>query len=143
VYGERERPEKFVRKLIHSMLADQEIPLYEGSRDHIRSYTYVGDAVKGILAPLDNPAPAIGQIFNIGTDVTTTTGKVIDIVESILGKEARIRNAPRRPGDQKETAACIAKARTLLGYSPTTTIEDGLARQVDWMKKNESKLNLL
>lgn len=136
VYGERERPEKFVRKLIHSMLTDQEISVYEGSTDHIRSYTYVGDAVRGILAPLDNPTAALGEIFNIGTDVTTTTGRVISLVEGLLGKKARIRNVPARSGDQKETAARITKAKNLLRYSPAISIEDGLARQVEWMKNN-------
>lgn len=136
VYGERERPEKFVRKLIESILTDKEIPLYEGSSEHVRSYTYVGDAVQGILAPLDNPTAALGEIFNIGTDVTTTTGRVISLVEDLLGKKARILNVPPRSGDQKETAARITKARDLLKYSPVTSIEEGLARQVAWMKKN-------
>ena len=73
VYGPRERPDKLYFKLIRCILEDREIPLFEGSEHHLRSYTYVGDAIDGLVAALDNLHRCTGEIFNIGTDITLTT----------------------------------------------------------------------
>ena len=135
VYGPRERPEKLYFRLIKSILEDQPFPLYEGSEYHQRSYTYVADAVDGILAALDHWDRCVGEIFNIGTEATITTGEGIRIVEEIIGQPVRIAHKPRREGDQLKTQANIDRARRLLGYNPSTTPKEGLARQVAWYKQ--------
>ena len=135
IYGERERPEKIYPKLIASIIEDREIGVYEGSENHIRSYTYVGDLVEGLLLSLDNVDKCIGQIFNLGTDKTITTGEGIQIVEDILGKKAKIKTIPRRSGDQMETRSDITKARNILGYNPKVLPQEGLEREVEWVKK--------
>lgn len=134
VYGERERPDKFFHKLIKAIALEEEITLYEGSDRHVRSFSYVGDIVDGIVATVDGREQAIGHIFNLGNDVTATTGEGLAIVEEILCKPARIVVSPPRSGDQKETAANIAKIRRVLGYNPKTSLRDGLARQVEWYR---------
>ncbi|MFW6303972.1 MAG: NAD-dependent epimerase/dehydratase family protein [Candidatus Sumerlaeota bacterium] len=134
VYGERERPEKLYPKLIHSILADQPFPLFEGSKEHSRSFTYVGDIVKGFMAVMDNLSKARGEIFNIGSDVEITTGEGMAIVEEALGKKAEIDHQPPRPGDQLRTHADITKAREILGYQPETEPREGLAREVEWYR---------
>jgi nucleoside-diphosphate-sugar epimerase len=133
VYGERERPEKLYHKFIESVLDKKPFPLHEGSESHVRSYTYVQDIVDGCLLVLDNPK-AVGEIFNLGTDKTITTGAGIAILEGILGEKANIVRMPPRPGDQVETAANIDKARKILGYDPKVRPEEGLARQAAWYK---------
>jgi UDP-glucuronate 4-epimerase len=135
VYGPRERPEKLYPKLIRCILEDRDFPLFEGSEHHRRSYTYVGDILDGLIAVLDNWDKCIGEIFNIGTDVSITTAEGIRTVEEIIGKQARIARKPRRPGDQLRTHANIGKARRLLGYDPTTTAREGLAREVEWYER--------
>lgn len=135
VYGERERPEKLYHKLIRSMLEDREFTLYEGSEYHVRSYTHVADIVKACDLVVKNIDRAVGEIFNIGSDKTVTTGEGIKTIERIIGKPARLVVVPRRLGDQAETAAQIEKARRVLGYSPTVSVEEGLARQVKWFKE--------
>lgn len=135
VYGPRERPEKLYFRLIQSILEDKDLPLYEGSERHVRSYTYVGDAVEGIRAVLDRWDRCVGQIFNIGTDSTITTGEGIQIVEEIIGKRVKVARQPRRPGDQLKTQANIEKARRLLNYEPQTTPREGLERQVAWYRQ--------
>ncbi|MDY6874714.1 MAG: NAD-dependent epimerase/dehydratase family protein [Chloroflexota bacterium] len=136
VYGPRERPEKLYSKLIRCILEDREFPLCEGSEHHLRSYTYVGDAIDGMVAALANFDRCIGEIFNIGTDVTLTTEEGKRTVEEIIGKPARITRVPRRAGDQLKTHANIEKARRLLGYNPTTTLEEGLEKTVEWYKQH-------
>jgi UDP-glucuronate 4-epimerase len=136
VYGPRERPEKLYPKLIRCILEDREFPLFEGSEHHWRSYTYVGDAIDGLVAPLQDLDQCIGEIFNIGTDTAITTGEGIRIVEEIIGKPAKIARRPRRPGDQVRTQANIEKARRILGYHPTTPPREGLEEEVKWYRQH-------
>ena len=136
VYGPRERPEKLYAKLIRCTLEDREFPLCEGSEYHLRSYTYIADAIDGLVAALDNFDRCTGEIFNIGTDITLTTEEGIRTVEEIIGKPARVTTAPRRAGDQLKTHANIEKARRLLGYNPTTTLKEGLEKTVEWYKQH-------
>lgn len=134
VYGPRERPDKLYPRLIHSILADEPFPLFEGSEHHQRSFTYVGDIVDGLLAPLSHTDRCIGEIFNLGIETAITTGEGIHIVERIIGRPARIEQRPPRPGDQTRTQANTAKARAMLGYNPSTPPEVGLADEVRWYR---------
>jgi nucleoside-diphosphate-sugar epimerase len=135
VYGPRERPDKLYTKLINNILTDTPFPLFEDSEHHSRSFTYVGDIMAGFSAVLRQPDRAIGEIFNIGSDSEITTGEGIAIVEDIIGKKAIIQRVPKRPGDQLQTRANIAKARRVLGYEPRTTMRQGLARHVTWCRE--------
>ena len=135
VYGPRERPEKLYHKLIKSILEDKAFTLHEGSEHHVRSYTNVNDIVQACDLVVKNLGVAIGEIFNIGTDKTITTGEGIRIIECLLGKPALKVITSRRHGDQTETSANIGKARRVLGYDPIVGIEDGLAQQVAWYKE--------
>lgn len=136
VYGPRERPDKLYLKLIRCILEDEPFPLYEGSEHHLRSYTYISDAVDGLVAALDNSDRCIGEIFNIGTDVTHTTAEAISTVEEVIGRPARIATAPRRPGDQLKTHANIEKARRVLDYNPTTPLREGVEEMVEWYERH-------
>jgi UDP-glucuronate 4-epimerase len=134
VYGPRERPDKLYPRLIQAILTDQSFPLYEGSEQHVRSYTYVGDIVEGLVRPLTLLDRCQGEIFNLGTETTITTREGIQIVEAIVGRSAQFERHPPRPGDQSRTQANIAKARRLLDYHPTTTPEEGLRQTIAWYR---------
>ncbi|MFH0911858.1 MAG: NAD-dependent epimerase/dehydratase family protein [Planctomycetota bacterium] len=134
VYGERERPEKLFPRLVHSLLADEPFPLYEGSETHSRSFTYIADAIDGFVAVLDRIEACRGEILNIGSDEEFTTGEAIRIVEEILGRKARFARRTPRPGDQLRTRANIDKARRILGYRPVRTLRQGLEAEVAWYR---------
>jgi UDP-glucuronate 4-epimerase len=57
---------------------------------------------------------------------------LISAIENALGKKARINRLPEQPGDVPLTCADISKARRLLGYKPTTQLNEGLPRFIDW-----------
>jgi len=135
VYGPRERPEKLYTKLIRCILKEEEFPLFEGSEHHLRSYTYVGDSIDGLVAVLDHLDECIGEIFNIGIDTAVTTGEALRTVEKVAGKPGKFVTVPRRAGDQLKTHANIEKARRVLGYNPTTLLEDGVEKAVEWYKQ--------
>lgn len=135
VYGPRERPEKLYTKLIKSIYDQTEFPLFKGSEKHSRSFTYVGDIVKGMAAVIGKEKKINGEIINIGSDIEYTTQQGIELIEKIIGLKAKIEVTPPRPGDQLRTTALIVKARKLLAYEPETSFEAGLEAQVEWYRE--------
>ena len=136
VIGPRERPEKMYTKLIELGLKGQAFPLFEGSDSHLRSFTYVGDIVDGIVSVMGNETKVDGEIINLGTEVEHTTKEGIETVEQVLGLSIALNVIPKRPGDQWRTKANIDKARRLLGYNPQTTLLQAVEQQVKWFKEN-------
>ena len=135
-YGERERPEKLYPKLIQCILDDVPFPLYEGSEQHSRSFTYISDVIDGFAAVLERLPTCIGEIFNIGTDQVMTTAEGIAIVEELLGRTMKRDIRPKRPGDQLRTRANIAKAQRMLSYAPRVHPPEGLEAEVRWYKEH-------
>jgi UDP-glucuronate 4-epimerase len=136
VIGPRERPEKMYTKLIDLGLKGEAFPLFEGSDKHLRSFTYVGDIVDGIVSVLNKEAVVDGEIINLGTEVEHTTQEGIEAVEEVLGISIKINVIPKRAGDQSRTKANIDKARKLLDYNPQTTLLESVEHQVKWFKEN-------
>ena len=135
VYGPRERPEKLFPRLIRAIDGGTPFPLYEGSAEHRRSFTYVGDAVAGLAAAVDRTEKLPGEVINIGSDEEFSTGDGIALVEELMGHKVEIAHKPRRPGDQLLTKATIDRARDLLDFQPTTSFRDGLKAEIDWLKE--------
>ncbi|HKK12671.1 MAG TPA: NAD-dependent epimerase/dehydratase family protein [Flavobacteriaceae bacterium] len=136
VIGPRERPEKMYTKLIDLGLKGEPFPLYEGSDKHLRSFTYVGDIVDGVVSVIDHEEKMDGEIINLGTEVEHSTQEGIEAVEQVLGKSIKIKVIPKRAGDQLRTKANIDKARKLLGYNPQTSLLEAVKHQVKWFKDN-------
>ncbi|MDO6597653.1 NAD-dependent epimerase/dehydratase family protein [Oceanihabitans sp. 2_MG-2023] len=135
VIGPRERPEKMYTKLIACAFNDDAFPLYDGSASHLRSFTYVGDIVDGVVSVINNEAKVDGEIINLGTEVEHTTQEGIEAVEKVIGKSIKINHVEARAGDQLRTKANIDKARKLLNYNPKTTLLQGVEAQVNWYKE--------
>ena len=138
VYGPRERPDKLYTRLIDCGLNDKPFPLFDGSRAHLRSFTYVDDIVDGIVSVIEKKEIANGEIFNLGTEEENSTETGISIVEELLNKKIEIQIKPARPGDQSRTKANIDKARKLLHYNPSTSLKEGLKHQIAWFKEKMS-----
>lgn len=139
VFGPRERPEKLYTKLIENLYYDNPFPLFEGSINHERSFTYVGDIVDGLAAIIGKEDLVNGEIINLGTDEVNTTAEGIKAVEEIMQKKLIIDHKPPRKGDQQRTAAVIDKAKKLLGYQPKVTLKQGLQEQVSWYLEKFTK----
>jgi UDP-glucuronate 4-epimerase len=136
VYGPRERPEKLYTKLIANALHDIPFPLFKGSENHLRSFTYVQDIVDGVVSVIGKVDLVNGEVINLGTEEENTTHHGIEIVEQILNKKIIIQEVDARVGDQLRTKAVIDKARRLLGYNPKTSLYEGLKAQVQWYQDN-------
>ena len=136
VIGPRERPEKMYAKLIKCGIEGTSFQLFEGSEKHLRSFTYVGDIVDGIVSVVDKDLLVDGEIINLGTEKEYTTKQGIEAVEKVLGHSIVLEVVPKRPGDQFRTKANIDKAKRLLNYNPKTSLIESVKYQVEWYKIN-------
>jgi UDP-glucose 4-epimerase len=135
VYGPRQRPDMGFHKFIQAALQDRPIVVF-GDGEQTRDFTYVADAVEAnwlALAP-----DAVGQVFNIGGGSRSSVNQVLGTLEEILGRPIRREQRPPQPGDVRHTWADTTRAREVLGFSPRVSLRDGLARQVEWLRKESS-----
>lgn len=130
VYGPAQRPDLAIHKFFGRIYRGEPIQRF-GDGTTRRDYTYVDDIVQGILKSLDYEGPAF-DVFNLGESRTVELRELIAHIEAALGKQAIIEEKPEQPGDVPITYADITKAKQLLGYQPTTEIEDGLKRFAEW-----------
>ena len=81
------------------------------------------------------PEGAAFEIVNLGESRTVRLDQLIALIAEALGVTPVIERQPMQPGDVRRTCADISKARALLGYQPTTAIEDGIPRFIRWFKE--------
>jgi UDP-glucuronate 4-epimerase len=132
VYGPGQRPDLAIHKFTQALFTGASIDQY-GEGETRRDYTYVDDIVQGVRAAADYEGPAY-DVFNLGGAHTLSLCELIRKLEAATGKKALIRHCPEQPGDMSATWADISKAKELLGYSPRTPIDQGLAKFVEWYK---------
>jgi UDP-glucuronate 4-epimerase len=133
VYGPRQRPDMAIHKFARLILDGKDVPIF-GDGSTRRDYTYVDDAVKGILGALDRDDGF--EAYNIAESRTVELSELVALIEKNLGKKAKIQRLPEQAGDVKRTYADISKARERLGYSSSTTIEEGIAKFCNWLKSS-------
>ncbi len=136
VYGACQRPDLAIHKFAKLINEGKSIPVF-GDGSTRRDYTYVDDIIQGICAALDYDKSDF-EIFNLGESRTVELRELISLLEENLGKKAIIDRQPMQPGDVPLTCADISKSRELLGYSPKTQIEAGMAKFVEWFLKTQS-----
>lgn len=135
VYGPRQRPDLAIHKFASLIDSGKPIPVF-GDGSTARDYTYVTDAVDGIMACTRKEFGY--AIFNLGESQTVKLSYLIELLEKVLGKKAIIDRQPNQPGDVPITYADISKARSALGYNPHVKIEEGIPRFVEWFRKAHS-----
>jgi UDP-glucuronate 4-epimerase len=101
-----------------------------------RDYTYVDDIVAGVMASLEySPEAKVPfEVFNLGNCHPVRLTELIALLEAATGKKALQNHLPDQPGDVPITWANIDKAKRLLGYSPQTSMEQGLRNFVAWYR---------
>lgn len=137
VYGPAQRPDLAIHKFFRKIHSGEPIQRF-GNGSTRRDYTYVDDIVQGILKSLDYLGPAF-DVFNLGESRTVELRELIAHIENAVGHKAIIEEHPEQPGDVPITFADISKAKKLLGYQPTTEIEDGLKKFADWFLSRQSR----
>lgn len=139
VYGPWGRPDMAL--YIFSKLISEGKPIHVFNHgDMMRDFTFVDDIVGGVIATLDDsPAAAGGEgvphrVYNIGNHRSEPLMKLIEILQDSLGKKAEIIFEPMQPGDVKETYADIESLQNDVDFAPSTPIEVGVPKFVEWFK---------
>lgn len=135
VYGPRQRPDLAIRKFATLMRKGEPIPFFgDGSSE--RDYTWIDDILQGVIAAIDRSRTHVGEyeIINLGESRTTTLSRLVELIGASLGVQPELRRLPMQPGDVDRTFADISKARRLLNYQPTTPVEEGIPRFIEWFK---------
>ena len=132
VYGPRGRPDMTPFKFAEAIVNGREFTLYNQGRPR-RDWTFVGDIVSGVLAATDTDLGY--EIFNLGRSEPVTMRDFVAVLEKLIGKPARWKDAPLPPTDLAVTFADTSKAHKMLGYSPHVSVEEGLARFWEWYQR--------
>mgnify|MGYP000651632105 CR=1 FL=1 len=134
VYGPRQRPDMAIHKFTRLILEGRPVPMF-GDGSTQRDYTYIEDILDGLVRCVDTPFRY--EIFNLGEHHTTSLRELIETIARHCGKEALITPRPLQPGDVPITYADIEHARTLLGYAPKFSMDEGIGRFVEWYKRKK------
>jgi UDP-glucuronate 4-epimerase len=135
VYGPRQRPDLAIRKFAELMMKGDAIPFYgDGSSE--RDYTWIDDILQGVIAAIDRSArvPNEFEIINLGESRTTSLKRLVELIGDAVGVTPKLNMLPLQPGDVNRTFADVSKAKLLLNYQPTTPVEVGIPKFVDWLK---------
>lgn len=132
VYGPAGRPDMSIFRFIKNIDIGKPIPVFGDGRQK-RDFTYIDDIADGTIKGLKK----VGyDTFNLGNDRPVELMYVINLIEEYLGKKAEIQWLPLHPADITATWADIGSSRKKLGWSPRTSIEDGVAKTVKWYIEN-------
>jgi len=148
VYGPWGRPDMALFKFTEAILAGRPIDVY-GQGKMQRDFTYVDDIVDGLVAAIDRPAevnaawdplkpdPATSgvapwRILNLGNSNRVELMRYIEVLEEKLGRKAELNLLPMQPGDVARTEADVTATKAALDYAPSTPVEVGIGRFVDW-----------
>lgn len=135
VYGPWGRPDMAYWMFAQAMLEGKPIRVFNNG-EMWRDFTYVDDVVKAVVAVLDKPPTEVppNRLYNVGNNRPVRLGDFIDILEKLLGVTAIRRNEPMQASDVERTYADIAALERDFGFRPNVSIEDGLAKFVDWYR---------
>ena len=149
VYGPWGRPDMALFKFTKAIIAGEPIQVFNNGK-HRRDFTYVDDIVEGIFRILDRPASsnpnwngaqpdpgtstAPWRVYNIGNNSPVDLMDYIAAIEKALGKKAEVQYLPLQDGDVPNTYADVDDLVAQFNYKPTTPVEAGIARFVDWYR---------
>ena len=150
VYGPWGRPDMAYFSFTKAILEGRPIELFNHGVMK-RDFTYVDDIIEGVVRVMDHipghdpswktemPDPATShapyRVYNIGNNQPVELGRFIEVLEERLGKKAEKKLLPMQPGDVLSTCADVSDLDAAVGFRPDTSIEDGIARFVDWYRE--------
>ena len=142
VYGPWGRPDMAVWKFTEAIFTGKPLTLFaEGKLK--RDFTYIDDVVEGVVrvgdvSPITSESGAPYRILNIGNYAPVVVNDLVAALEKITGKKANRVNASHQMGDVEATFADTSAIETLVGFKPSTPIEEGLRRFVQWYKEYQT-----
>ena len=149
VYGPWGRPDMALFLFTRRILAGEPLDVFNHGH-HTRDFTYIDDIVEGVIRTLDripaadpdfdpltpNPASSTApyRVYNIGSHRPIQLLRYIEVLEECLGRKAELRMLPLQPGDVPDTYADVQALQRDTGYTPSTPVEVGVRRFVEWYR---------
>ena len=133
VYGPSGRPDMSLFRFVRWIVEGDTLQL-NGDGTQQRDFTHVDDVARGVVAAVDR-SPGY-ETINLGSDSPVELNAVIDEIESLVGKTAKIEHHPFPATDVMATWANISRARELLDWEPQVSLKQGVASVVDWYMEN-------
>ncbi|WP_280770900.1 NAD-dependent epimerase [Salipaludibacillus daqingensis] len=149
VYGTHGRPDMAYYSFTKNIIEGKPIKVFNKG-EMMRDFTYIDDIVEGIVGLIghppkanpfwdrENPDPSSSyapyKIYNIGNNQPVKLMDFIQTLERHIGMEAKKEFLPMQPGDVQSTFAKIDDIQHAIGFNPSTTIDEGLKKFVDWYK---------
>jgi len=129
VYGPWGRPDMAMHIFADKISKGEPIPVFNNGNMK-RDFTYIDDIVAGTRAAVDKNYKC--EVFNLGNHRSEQLMDVVKLIEENLGKNAEIEFLPMQPGDISESFAGIKKSIDMLGYHPTTNVDVGIKKFINW-----------
>ena len=138
IFGPKQNPQgpyaAVIPLFIKGLLANKS-PVINGDGNHSRDFTYVDNAVQSnILSLFTKKREAVNQVYNIACGHQTSLLQLYNYLKQEAGSSLEAIHGDERVGDVKHSLADITKAKTLLGYDPVISVEDGLKKTFRWYK---------
>jgi nucleoside-diphosphate-sugar epimerase len=139
VFGPRQDPGSHysgvISRFINALLNGEQ-PVIYGDGEQSRDFTYISNVVDANLRAAES-ASAVGRVINIANGERVTINEVFEKVKKLTGRmEVQPEYYPSRTGDVRDSLADLTLARSILGYNPTTGLEEGLSLTLDWWKSS-------
>jgi dTDP-L-rhamnose 4-epimerase len=140
IYGSRQalnNPYTGVAAIFSGRMLAGEPPLIYEDGQQLRDFVHVSDIVQACMLAMESPS-ADGQVFNVGTGRPISVLEVASILARELGWDGGVHIVGKfRAGDVRHCFADITRARTLLGYTPRRTFEEGVHELVAWVRSQQ------
>jgi nucleoside-diphosphate-sugar epimerase len=137
VFGPRQDPGSpysgVISQFATALLAGRQPTIY-GDGGQTRDFTYVANVVDGVLRACDAPK-ASGEVINVATAGRISLNDLVRVMNLLIGSNVQPVYKEPRAGDVRDSQADISKAKALLGYEPTVSLEEGLRLTLDWFRK--------
>ncbi len=133
VYGMYDDSDRFIPSVTRLCMDDGQITIF--GKDKVLDFTYIDDAVWGIMLCIEKFDSVKNLTFNIATGKGTALMKVGEMIKMETGSASKIKIGENRVGEVVRFVADISKARKLLGYSPRYSFEEGLKKTIAWYSK--------
>lgn len=138
VYGPWGRPDMAYFKFVQAIAADKPIDVYNFGKMQ-RDFTYIDDVVEGVVRVMHKPPHTQAdvdttpyKIYNIGNNSPVELSRFIEVIEDALGKKAQKNFLPMQPGDVPATYADVDALIQDVGFKPSTSIEEGMQKFIQW-----------
>lgn len=139
-FGPRQSARAVIPTIITQLLAGQELRL--GSLHPTRDLNYVANTVDGFLRAAETDA-ALGQVINLGSGREISIGDLAQLIAGLMGVEFRLHSETQRVRPEKsEVERLIADnrlAKSLLGWEPRVSLEEGLEKTIAWIKTHSER----